>query len=301
MFNRNGMLCVLLAAVALWSLGCPFSPVLLGRADSSFNLTLDEAGMDALAVAWWNGTITIEVDPTASDITAVGTQYARAASQDLATSSLNNITITLATDETDASRAELTFDAPLADGRVYGGDVTVTLPLGLTLSVRSGNGNVSITGNTAGTTVELGNGDVTVDENEGAVLVELGNGNVIVRRQTGDVAIDLGNGSINVDGRDGGVNASVGNGNITIAAQPLENGRVIAAAANGIVTIDVPADFAATLELTVAPTGVIEADLDAFNVTDYQATTTSVEAMLNAGGGTIEATTTVGTIRFDSL
>ncbi len=271
------------------------------RADEAFNLTFDDDGITSLSIVWTNGRVTVAVDENATEITAAGTKFVNAETQEAADGDLDVITVELSASESVASRAVLRFEAPRAGVRVYGADVEVTLPAGLTLNVESANGDIRVRDNQGDTTIDLANGQVTISNTQGDLTINLANGNVAVTGLEGDAAVEVANGRINLESTGGDVVANAVNGDVDVRARPAANGTLEAGVTTGSVSIQVPSDFAATLELESGLVGSVDATLGGFTVTALETRRTRVVATLNGGGGSISASTVVGSVEFASL
>jgi len=295
--NRIG---VGLAAIGLaLAAGCVF-PSDSYRAEEPYILSLPFEGVDALSIDWRNGEITVTIDAEVTEITATGTTFATAATQATANDALTSITVDVAADDTDATLANLTFDAPTGGAISYGAHVELTIPAGVELTIASANGDITVTGNEGTTTVQLANGDVTVNTSTGDTTINLANGTATVADHTGDADVEVANGTVVVSSTEGNVEANVANGSIQIQAQPAEDGTVLAQLTTGSISVEIPADFGAALELT-ATVGTIDATLDDFTVTDQETGLYQLTATLNGGGGQITANAAVGDVQFGSL
>jgi DUF4097 and DUF4098 domain-containing protein YvlB len=262
--------------------GCVIIAPLLFTAEKDFDLNLSLDSITKMTITWRNGPVTYRVDDTATQITASGKQRVTASSQDNADAALDDFIITLAVDATDATLANLTFNAPTNTPEIFTADVEVTVPAGLDLTIDAQNGTIRVTGNAGPTAVTLDNGSVTVME------------------QVGDTTATVDNGAINIESQDGNVDAQLGNGPIEIQAQPGDDGSVDANTNVGNIDIQVPADFAAELSLQT-DLGAVSADLTSFAATNVVTQARMITATLNGGGGTITAETDLGSINFEAL
>ncbi len=302
--TRARVLGVCLAAASVASMGgCNiFPPGWSFRAEDTLaELTAAFDNVTGLNVAWRSGTIAVTFDPNETLVRVTGTTWVHAATQAAADAGLNDIVITLDADPNDANALLLRFDAPTGTAPVYGADVAVTVPGGLALAIESATGAITVSGNEGTTQVDLATGDVTVNDNTGDVSVEVATGNVELQGVVGAITVGAATGDVTARSSAGDVKVSVATGDIDIQAQPAENGTVDVTAITGNAAIQVPATFAAALELIAGAAGTVSAALDDFTVTDLNATSRTVTATLNGGGGTVSASTIVGTLEFDSL
>lgn len=131
----------------------------------------------------------------------------------------------------------------------------------------------------------------------GNVEIQTGNGEIILDRITGHVVAGTTNQFI--DARDIRGNLRVGTSNAEIVLQLVpEDGWTIAAnTLNAPIRLTIGSAAKAALELT-AVGGSISADLAGFVTTDVATGNGFLRAMLNGGGGRIEATTTNAPIVF---
>ncbi len=253
-------------------------------AEKDFSMSTSADGAGTVDVIWINGDVTIKVDDAATRISATGKKKATGVTEELAEENLENLDISLLVSESTPKKVYLRFDVPSDTlGIIYTADVELVLPAGVTLAVENSNGDVSVTGNTEATTVDLSNGAVTIDEQEGDVTVEVANGSVDVISESGSVEVEVASGSID------------------IAAKPDEEDSLIAKTGVGTVEIAVPVTTKASLSLK-GNVGGITAVLDGFTVTDLTTTPlNTVTATLNGGGAEIVGETAVGGVDFRSL
>ncbi len=272
-----------LLGLVLWG-GCPDAGLPTQQAHEEFSTALSFAGIQSLRIEWPAGNITVRVDAGADELSAYGTKHASASSSAAATAALSDIAITLVADTADPSVGVLELSHPTPITILYSADVEVVLPAGVALDVNGDAGNVTVTGNAGYTRVQAATGDVEITEHVGNTEVFAG---------TGRVEIDSSNGDVYVQG----VNA-----NINVYARPAPGGTVTALAEANAVRIRVPADFAATLNLTTPPlVGNVEVDLTGFVVTDLSTQPYAVLATLNGGGGQIRGDCQTGAVRFEAL
>ncbi|MEP6692142.1 MAG: DUF4097 family beta strand repeat-containing protein [Gemmatimonadaceae bacterium] len=126
---------------------------------------------------------------------------------------------------------------------------TVTLPKGVALLARTGNGAVSVEKASAAVEASSGNGRVRVSDVAGDVVARSGNGDVAVDRVTGQVSARSGNGDVRVSTASGPVNASSGNGTIRVRMDALKgDGDMEFRTGNGSVILELPKDFAGEID-----------------------------------------------------
>lgn len=122
--------------------------------------------------------------------------------------------------------------------------VTVRVPRGVRLLVRSGNGAVRVSGITAEVDAASGNGDVTVDRSGGPVRAHSGNGDVDVTTARGPVNAHTGNGRIwarmrEIEGSED-MEFHSGNGRVTVELPEGVEGLLEAWTGNGHIESDFP-------------------------------------------------------------
>ena len=241
-------------------------------------------GVGTVDVIWVNGEVTVTVDETATKITATGKKSATGVTEELAEENLEKLEISLLVSESTPKKVYLRFDTPSDTlGIIYTADVELVLPEGITLSVENSNGDVSVTGNTEATTVDLANGSVTIADQDGDVTVEVANGSVEVTSESGSVEVEVASGSID------------------IAAKPSEEDSLTAKTGVGTVEIAVPVTTKASLSLK-GTVGSINAVFEGFTVTDLTTSPlNTMTATLNGGGAEIVGETAVGGVDFRGL
>ncbi|WP_344411872.1 DUF4097 family beta strand repeat-containing protein [Pseudonocardia ailaonensis] len=94
--------------------------------------------------------------------------------------------------------------------------VTVRAPARSRLAVRTGAGDVTVTGRAAWAAVRTGSGEARVDEVDGAVEVTTGSGNVELGLVGGDASLKTGSGSLSVSSLSGSTTVKAGSGDVTV-------------------------------------------------------------------------------------
>jgi len=246
--------------------GCILLPNLFKAEEDIEELSKDIGEVTTLMIDWRNGTISVNSDPTSSEIIITGKKYTWATSTAGAEAALDDITISLESDDTSPTVAVLKFEAPDGSLRVnYGSDVEIVVPTNIMIDINSANG------------------DIMVEQIEA------------------DTNIMLENGAINIDSTDGNVEAINTNGSVTIKARPNVNGIIRGETVNGAVFIQAPKDFGATVDLQVV-VGAVAALFDEFDSVDIQEQSLlKITAILNGGGGKIIGKTTVGNVTLNAL
>ncbi len=288
MQRLRSMIAVAAPIAVLGSIACTISGSIdlfpkIDVAREDFSLSASADGINAMRIEWENGSITVRIDDTATEITAEGEKVVRAGDEDDSTQGLTEFAVTLDVDESDSDK--LVLSLRLSPEHVAGNftaDVEVVLPGGVDLDIDTENGAVVVVGNTAETAIDLQNGEVDVSE------------------QVGDTTIDIKNGSIVVDSLAGSVDVEVNNGDITVTARPIGDESLIARADLGDIDLLVPPDTSADLTLDT-DFGSVDVTLSEFVVTDLNTGPFSVTATINGGGVEITANVDLGAISFGSL
>jgi hypothetical protein len=275
----------LMAAVCVlaFSPGCTvnISGPELFQADEDVSLSSSTTDLSVLRVEWQAGNVNIEFDPTAEQISVTGAKRVTAESQETADSGLEVFEITWNEQESDPPEATLKFESP-NDTRFYAASVNIVLPYALELRVSHDFGNV------------------TIDGNDGATFVQLDAGDLTVTNQSGDLDVDVDDGDIDITSEDGNVEVILNAGNADVDASPAAGNRVRVAVDLGDLTVRVPDDFAADLYLEV-DLGDVDANLSGFDVTEEDSSNHRVSAVLNGGGGTVDARVDLGDVNFGPL
>lgn len=284
--------------LALLTTGCQWSDLLPTTAEEDFGpLTTTATDVEALVIDWYEGEINVTFDPNATEISASGRKYANALTQELADAGLDDIEIGWTNS---SATATLLFDLPTLRAMNYMADVDVTVPAGLTLTITSVGGDITVTGNTGTTAIDVFAGDVTVTGQTGDVTINATTGETTVGSTAGDVDVASG-GSIHINSSGGNVTVRGDGKPIGVIARPAADGFIDITNSEGSIELHIPATFAATLELNVEVAGDIKATLTPFSVVDLQSTAHKLTATLNGGGGTITAETSTGDVIFMAL
>jgi DUF4097 and DUF4098 domain-containing protein YvlB len=95
-------------------------------------------------------------------------------------------------------------------------DVTVTLPAGSDVDVRTGSAGITVTGTIARGRMRSGSGDVEVDTATGSLLVETGSGDVRIEEAAAELTVKSGSGDLLVVEAGGAVTVSTGSGGVQV-------------------------------------------------------------------------------------
>jgi len=289
-----------MAAVLVGLGGCRAVITIGGRAEEDFDESATFEDVGSLEVDWRNGTIKVVFDENATRLTASGRKVVTAGTLEAADEGMDRFSIELLTRETAPPQMVVLFDAPSQGSVHFRADVEIVVPAGVALTINSRNGDVDVDGNRNDTSVTLDNGDVSIVDQNGAVAVVVENGDVSLLNVNGAVVVSVDDGDVEIDARNGDLEVEVDTGAIAVSAQPREGDNVIARTRIGTVTIRVPEEVAAMLQLA-ADIGLVDADLAAFTVTDLVSGLRRVSATLNGGGGDIVGSSGLGNVHFGSF
>ena len=106
----------------------------------------------------------------------------------------------------------------------------------------------------SGITMTTGGGDISVPQAPEGAHVTTGGGHVRIGPSNGEVYAQTGGGPIDVGPATGSVDATTGAGDVTIRLEGADNHSVRVSSGSGEVTLDVPANLNATLDLETAYT-----------------------------------------------
>lgn len=162
--------------------------------------------------------------------------------------------------EVAVSGRRVTVSAQDPDGGPYDGDLEISAPADLALSISTVSGSIAVTGSLADLDLESVEGDVTVEGGSGVVTLHSVSGDVRVTGARGRIELNTVDGSIdgrNLDGEvsaetvDGevtlvgvtgaGVDATTVDGNVRLEAALKAGGRYRLNSHDGDVTLSVPA------------------------------------------------------------
>ena len=161
-------------------------------------------------------------------------------------------------------------------------EVDIEAPRQIESNIRTGDGNIDVTGLQGDARLRTGDGHIEADSLGGSLDATTGDGHMRVRGR-----LD----SLNLRTGDGGIDADVLPGSKIASSWRVESG-------DGGVTIRLPRDFSADLDLHTGDGGIS---------VDFPLTTTGgrsehdLRARLNAGGATLRIRTGDGSIRLGRL
>ena len=97
-------------------------------------------------------------------------------------------------------------------------DVTVDLPSGSDLKIRTGSAEVTLTGDNGSVVVQTGSAGIDVEHSTGSTVLETGSGRIQLGDTDGDVRIKSGSGNVSVGAASRSVIASIGSGDVELGS-----------------------------------------------------------------------------------
>jgi len=164
--------------------------------------------------------------------------------------------VTIAATETTTTRVEIAGrDADLVDvrqdgdqvsvigpkqwGSFFGSDsrldVTISIPTGSQLAVKTGSAGVTVSGTVGAGQVKSGSGDVEVDTADGPLVVETGSGAVRIEQARADLRVKSGSGDVLVTEAAATLVVSTGSGEVRLGRT---HGPVVVKTGSGDVRVD---------------------------------------------------------------
>lgn len=158
--------------------------------------------------------------------------------------------------------------------------VTVHAPPGSRLAVRTGAGDVTVTGRAGRADVTTGSGDVILEAIEGASRLRTGSGRIELAAATGRTEIKAGSGDIRVGALDGELQVRAGSGDVAVT--DARSGSMELATGSGTLTIGVHPGVAAELDLS-SGSGQTRSDLAVEQVAPSTTPTLRVRGRTGSG------------------
>lgn len=163
------------------------------------------------------------------------------------------------------------------------------------LEARSSNGAIELRNCTGDARLYTSNGRVDAAAVSGALEAVTSNGSCVARDVGGDARIEASNGNVELTAARGSVEIKTSNGSITLDAVPPAAGRVIVRTSNGSIDACLPASLNADL-LLHASNGRLDTQFGDVPMKLRRIERSHLEAVMNAGGGLVEARTSNGNI-----
>lgn len=180
--------------------------------------------------------------------------------------------------------------------------VTVETPAQLTLQARTSDGNVVANGLTGDLSLTTGDGNLEIDHVSGSLRIQSGDGRVIVSNADGAIDAHTSDGDMNVDGKFHALALHTSDGKLNLH---LREGTKLAAASSirssdGSVTLHLPADFAADLDVHTSD-GHVDCSLP-IAVEHYQSNGgAQLQGKVNVGGAPLTISTSDGNVSIDQI
>lgn len=152
--------------------------------------------------------------------------------------------------EVEQQGGQISIRAPRQRAGFFGGgdagraDVTVVVPAGSDLVVRTGSATVDTRGTFGACRLRSGSGDVHLSEAEGPIVIETGSGDLTVTTAHTDLRLKAGSGSVEVERCAGSVVVSTGSGAVRLGATAAT--AVVKTGSGGLVVGEAGADLSAT-------------------------------------------------------
>lgn len=194
----------------------------------------------------------------------------------------------------------LTLRAEWPEGKRLGNEgvsFDVTLPDAHGVTVKTGNGAVSLAGLSGDANVETSNGRIEVDGHAGPLVANTSNGRIEIEGVEGSAKVRTSNGAVSVEHNAGPVDAVTTNGRIEISLRDGVQGACSARTSNGAITFKASSSMKATLDLSTS-NGSIVVKKDGKESTFKR----EAQVVLNGGGPTCTLSTSNGriTVEVDS-
>jgi hypothetical protein len=300
--NMVGAVCFLLVIVlvsVIWSCngtlapfgpGNPFptivptgtQPTGTNQITQNFNLSSAFTGINTVRVVNPNGSITMRIDPAATNVAVTGDKSTPGTiANTTTTNQLNQITINAQPVTANSSTLQIEAIIPVGSGAMTDTvDFVITVPAGVDMDLNTQNG------------------DITVDGNTGVVLARTTNGVITITNNIGNVNASTSNAALALGNITGNVIGTTNNAPINVTARIPAGGTINLNNNNGEITLQVPTATAATMTLTTN-NGTVSTNLSGFFVTNrQQPAANAFSATLNGGGGQIFASTANANITF---
>jgi len=197
-------------------------------------------------------------------------------------------------------------------------DVELRVPRRANLNIKTGDGNIDLTGVTGDVNLQSGDGHLTVSEVEGSLHANTGDGPVKLDGCKGNVTLHTGDGRIEVAAFEGELRAQTGDGRVKVSGRfdvldvQTGDGGVEATALHGSrmtdnwnlrtgdggLTMRVPADLAANIDLH---TGDGHLDLGVPVTISGRTGKNDIKGQMNGGGKLLTLRSGDGSIKIEKL
>lgn len=287
------------------------------RVETGFHQKADLQGVSLVVVETQNGRIDVRCNGSGGEADIAGDKYVRASSREVARQRLDQIQIEAQREADKPEVLRIKASIPKFPDGSAGANFQISLPANLALRLRTSNGSVAAAGARGDVDVRTSNGPVEVEAIEGNLEARTSNAQVIARRIAGDVRAVSSNGDIDIEacGRQcvvartsnariraidprGEVTLVSSNGPVELRAPSLASEpQIRIETSNAHVQVEVPRHVRAALDLNTT-NARIRADLSGAQVADREDGDDALSAILNGGGGRIDAETSNGPVHF---
>ncbi len=286
-----------------------------GQVRVDFRHQVDVRGIKTAVVETKNGAVEVRCEGSPGQADISGTKHARGQTQEEATARVEKIEVRIERHPVypEVLNIVAVFPGNLPDA---GASFTITLPADVGVTIRTSNGNGTVTGSHGDVNIDTNNGAITATSIGGKVRASTNNGGVTLRDVAGDVEVIDSNGPVDLRnvGQDsvtattsnariratdtrGKLRLDTSNGPIDLhAGTPGASPDIRLATVNAAIQMELPVSLPADLALETT-NAAVKADLDATTATQVRTSRGSLAATLNGGGGRVEAHTANGPIK----
>ena len=147
---------------------------------------------------------------------------------------------------------QITVVAPRHRGGFLGGesrlDVTITVPTGSDVTVKTGSADISVTGSVNGGRLKSGSGDVQIGRADATMAASTGSGDVKIGAAEGATVIKTGSGDVEIIRSAHDVSMTTGSGDLVVRS--AQRGRLTFKGASSDVRVGVPAGTPVWTDIT---------------------------------------------------
>jgi hypothetical protein len=179
-------------------------------------------------------------------------------------------------------------------------EVTVDSPTETDLTIRTGDGGVTVAGLRGALDLKTGDGGIQTSETAGTLRLHTGDGGVQVHRAEGTLNGSTGDGSMTIEGRFSQVEAHTGNGSVNVSLLPgsrLQSSSSVTTG-DGSISLRVPRDLSVDLQASTGD-GHISNSLPFAGGSGNDAH--HVHGLINGGGPTLRVTSGDGSISMSAF
>lgn len=120
----------------------------------------------------------------------------------------------------------------------------IQVPKAIAMNLKSGSGNIEVTGTKGPISFRIGSGDVEIDAEVSELEGATGSGNVDATGNIGSTQLKSGSGTINLTGLTGDTDLKTGSGNLTITYKSaIQKGALSIKTGSGDATVVVPSEM----------------------------------------------------------